>query len=194
MGIPSQFSIPTSNRSRSGSMGSTVPESRQAFGTKAKQFTSDMVFGATVSVEIMDTDRYGRKVGVVYSAKGYNLNQSLVNAGLAWWYRQYAPNDTILRDLEAKARAEKKGLWADPNPIAPWDFRRGETGQKAQGPTAAKSAQAQSVGDTVTVYVTKTGAKYHRDGCKHLSKSKIPMSLEEARGRYEPCSACSPPR
>lgn len=52
-----------------------------------------------------------------------------------------------------------------------------------------------SSGDSnTTVYVTKTGAKYHIDGCRSLSKSKIPISLSEAKARYAPCSVCNPPR
>jgi hypothetical protein len=46
---------------------------------------------------------------------------------------------------------------------------------------------------TIVVYVTKTGEKYHRDGCRYLSKSKIAMSLKEAAARYGPCSVCKPP-
>jgi len=46
----------------------------------------------------------------------------------------------------------------------------------------------------VTVYVTKTGAKYHRDGCRYLSKSRIPISLSDAKNGYGPCSVCNPPQ
>ncbi|WP_243454583.1 hypothetical protein [Desulfosporosinus fructosivorans] len=46
----------------------------------------------------------------------------------------------------------------------------------------------------VTVYITKTGAKYHRDGCRYLSKSKIPISLSDAKSGYGPCSVCNPPQ
>lgn len=45
-----------------------------------------------------------------------------------------------------------------------------------------------------TVYVTKTGSKYHRSGCQYLKKSKIPMALSDARQSYGPCSKCTPPR
>ena len=47
---------------------------------------------------------------------------------------------------------------------------------------------------TITVYVTKTGEKYHNDGCRSLRQSKIPKSLKEAAQRYGPCSICKPPR
>ena len=47
----------------------------------------------------------------------------------------------------------------------------------------------------VTVYVTKTGEKYHSDGCQYLSRSQIPISLADAKaGGYTPCSKCHPPR
>lgn len=46
----------------------------------------------------------------------------------------------------------------------------------------------------VTVYVTKTGKKYHRDGCRYLSQSRIPISLSDAKSGYGPCSVCNPPQ
>lgn len=46
----------------------------------------------------------------------------------------------------------------------------------------------------ITVYITKTGAKYHSSGCRYLSKSKISISLESAKRSYSPCSVCNPPR
>jgi len=54
------------------------------------------------------------------------------------------------------------------------------------------SAQEQSNGNA-TVYVTKTGKKYHLAGCRYLSKSTIPMKLKDAATRYSPCSVCNPP-
>ena len=45
------------------------------------------------------------------------------------------------------------------------------------------------------VYITKTGSKYHRDGCRYLSRSKIPINLSDAKNSgYGPCSVCNPPR
>lgn len=45
-----------------------------------------------------------------------------------------------------------------------------------------------------TVYVTKTGSKYHSDGCRYLRKSQISISLSNAKASYDPCSVCDPPR
>lgn len=58
--------------------------------------------------------------------------------------------------------------------------------------TAAKSTAASS-NATETVYVTRTGSKYHRAGCRSLSRSQIPMTLKEASARYGACSICRPP-
>jgi endonuclease YncB( thermonuclease family) len=65
--------------------GIDTPEKRQDFGNKAKQFTSDMVFGKYVEVEPVTKDRYGRTVGLVY-INGQCLNEELIRAGFAWVY------------------------------------------------------------------------------------------------------------
>jgi micrococcal nuclease len=104
--------------------GIDCPEKRQAFGKRAKRFTSDLVFAKIVTVKVMDIDRYKRIVGEVILEDGTNLNHALVRAGLAWWYQRYAPGDRTLERLEKDARENKRGLWADPDPTPPWEFRR----------------------------------------------------------------------
>ena len=56
---------------------------------------------------------------------GRNLNQELVKQGWCWWYRKYAPGDTVLEGLEKDAREARRGLWADPQPVPPWEWRKG---------------------------------------------------------------------
>jgi endonuclease YncB( thermonuclease family) len=104
--------------------GIDCPEKTQPFGTKARQFTGDAAFGKTVTVKVMDVDRYGRTVGVVYLPNGKALNDELVRAGLAWWYRQYSPAATYLGRYEQQGKAARRGLWVDGNPTPPWDYRR----------------------------------------------------------------------
>ena len=99
------------------------PEKKQAFGQKSKQFTSDLCFGKQVRVERnTKPDRYKRILATVFVGK-INLNQELVKTGFAWHFTRYS-NNQIYTALENKARKSKVGLWVDPNPIAPWDFRR----------------------------------------------------------------------
>jgi endonuclease YncB( thermonuclease family) len=103
--------------------GIDAPEKAQPFATRAKEFTSSLAFGKVVTARVKDRDRYGRLVADVILPDGRNLNHELVRAGFAWWFRRYAPNDRALADLEAEAREAKRGLWADPKPVPPWEWR-----------------------------------------------------------------------
>jgi len=107
--------------------GIDCPERGQAFSRKAKQFISEMVFGKEVEVEPVDVDRYGRLVALVTISESL-VNEELVNAGFAWVYTRYCDRPICERwkVLENEAREAKRGLWADPNPLPPWEFRRQE--------------------------------------------------------------------
>lgn len=102
--------------------GVDCPEARQPYGTRAKQFTSELAFGKTVAVQIRNIDQYGRIVGEVVLPDGRSLNRELVRNGYAWWYRRYS-KDPVLQQLEEEARRERRGLWRDRKPIPPWEFR-----------------------------------------------------------------------
>ena len=52
------------------------------------------------------------------------VNHEMVRAGLAWWFRRYAPRDRKLQALEEEARDARRGLWVEEEPVAPWSFRR----------------------------------------------------------------------
>ena len=107
--------------------GIDTPEHGQPFSKEAKQFTSDMVFGKVVEVHRMDTDRYGRTVALVALDKQL-LNEELVKTGLAWVY-DYDCSEMICetwKSFQLRARLDKLGLWADSNPLPPWEFRRKE--------------------------------------------------------------------
>lgn len=99
-----------------------APEKRQAFGTRSRQALSALVFRQSVTVADAGRDRYGRVLGTVY-VSGFNVNAEMVRQGMAWVYRQYA-TDRSLFALEDEARAGRRGLWADPLPVPPWQFRR----------------------------------------------------------------------
>jgi endonuclease YncB( thermonuclease family) len=99
-----------------------APERGQPYGAKAKDALAALVFGQPVRVEVVDMDRYGRTVGSVWVVD-VNANAEMVRQGFAWVYRKYS-DDPALLALEAEARNAKKGLWADPNPLPPWEWRR----------------------------------------------------------------------
>ncbi len=89
--------------------GIDCPEKRQAVGKRAKHFTSQVVYGKTVTVKDLGQDRYGRTVGEVMLPDGRNLNHEIVREGSAWWYRKYAPEDETLKQLEAEAGKRSAG-------------------------------------------------------------------------------------
>lgn len=107
-----------------------APEKSQAFGQRSKESLSDMVFGKTVRVEQQDVDRYGRVVGRVFIG-GTDVNAEQVRQGMAWVYRQYL-RDTTLLTVEQEARAAKRGLWSNPNPTPPWEYRHGGQGKSEE--------------------------------------------------------------
>ena len=99
--------------------GIDCPEKGQAFGHKAKEAASALVFGKEVTLQTHGLDKYGRTLADVFLPDGMNLNQELVKQGWCWWYRKYAPGDTVLEGLEKDARQARIGLWADPQPLPP---------------------------------------------------------------------------
>jgi endonuclease YncB( thermonuclease family) len=112
----------TGTRHRSAANGGhDAPEKNQSFGTKSKDALAGLVFGKTVTVQSKGTDRYGRTLGVI-SVGDTNVNQKLVAGGWAWHYKQYSSDQTLAR-LESQAKSAGSGLWADANPLPPWDFR-----------------------------------------------------------------------
>jgi len=107
--------------------GIDAPEKKQAFGNRSKESLSALAFDKTVNVETDKQDRYGRQVGKVL-VNGQDVNLVQVERGMAWFYRQYqreqSPNDRRLYEAaEDAARADKRGLWRDADPMPPWEFR-----------------------------------------------------------------------
>jgi len=107
--------------------GIDAPEKKQAFGNRSKESLSALAFDKTVNVETDKQDRYGRQVGKVL-VNGQDVNLVQVERGMAWFYRQYqreqSPNDRRLYEAaEDAARADKRGLWRDAEPLPPWEFR-----------------------------------------------------------------------
>ena len=100
------------------------PEKGQAFGTRAKQAASSLVFGKDVTLNTHGQDKYRRTLADVFRLDGTHVNHTLAKDGWCWWYRKYAPGDTVLEGLEQAAREAKRGLWADPKPVPPWEWRK----------------------------------------------------------------------
>ncbi len=108
--------------------GIDAPEKKQAFGNRSKESLTELVFDKTVAVETTKRDKYGRHIGKVL-VDGRDVNLVQVERGMAWFYRQYqreqSPNDRRLYEaVEDAAKAEKRGLWRDADPVPPWGWRK----------------------------------------------------------------------
>lgn len=109
--------------------GIDAPEKRQDYGSRSRQHLASLVFNKNVSVIGDKRDRYGRVLGKVV-VNGNDANLAMVSAGLAWHYKRYEKEQSVsdrraYAEAELAARAERRGLWQMPNPVPPWDFRRG---------------------------------------------------------------------
>ncbi|MDH4083272.1 MAG: thermonuclease family protein [Nitrospira sp.] len=116
--------------------GLDCPEKDQPYGDEVKPAISALVFAMEVTVEPHGKDKYGRIMADVLLADGTNVNHALVKEGRCWWSRRSAPNNAELERLELEAREAKKGLWEDPEPIPPWEFRKA---QRRRSPGAQKN-------------------------------------------------------
>jgi micrococcal nuclease len=105
--------------------GIDCPEKRQAFGKKAKQFTSNFVYGRDLIIKKINRDRYGRTIALVYVGNKC-LNAELIKNGYAWVYLDYCHKSFCSQWIKYQNRAKnrRRGLWAQPNPLAPWKFRK----------------------------------------------------------------------
>lgn len=97
----------------------------QPFGEEASRALESKISGRNVKVDIIAVDLYRRMVGIIY-LDGRNMNLEMVREGWAWAYRQYLdrPYASEFLDAEKKARAKRLGLWQQPNPVPPWEFRK----------------------------------------------------------------------
>lgn len=105
--------------------GIDAPEKGQPFSTKAKKALSDLIYGKLVSLDIKGKDKYGRFIAIIYNDRGLNINVELVERGLAWWYKHFAPDASELRQAERIAKDRKIGIWSTQAlPTPPWDWRK----------------------------------------------------------------------
>jgi endonuclease YncB( thermonuclease family) len=103
--------------------GIDAPERDQPWAGRAKRALAQRVFGKDVRVNDFGPDSYGRTVGEVY-ADNVCVGCELVREGHAWVFRRYT-DDPVLYQLEAEARAARRGLWALPEEqqVPPWEWR-----------------------------------------------------------------------
>lgn len=114
-----------------------APEKKQAFGTASKNALSSYIFGKTVMLKTSGKDKYGRTIAEVY-LNNKNINKAMVADGYAWAYREYLKDQDYL-SIEEQARSHSIGIWSQPSPIYPSDFRH----NKANTPAVTQSQPIQ---------------------------------------------------
>lgn len=102
--------------------GIDAPEKTQAFGQASKTALSTMTFKQIVEIDITGRDRYNRAICKI-KVGALDVNKELVAKGMAWMYRRYT-SDPAYHLAEEAARTDRLGIWIDPHPISPWEYRQ----------------------------------------------------------------------
>jgi endonuclease YncB( thermonuclease family) len=156
------------------------PEYNQPFGNEAREFTKRVAMSQNVRIEALNQDDYGRTVAKVYLPDNSYLNARIIEAGYAWWFRRYAPNEKLLQTMEEEARSARRGLWSRETPQEPWNFRRPETAMSApsNSPVAITHLHCNGTGvnepdeyvelqNLTSNAIDLTGWTLHDEGRKH---------------------------
>ena len=175
--------------------GIDAPESHQAFGQKSKHHLSSLVFGKDVRVAYKSRDKYGRILGTVY-VDGKDVNLEMIRAGLAWHYKRFDSTPAYAA-AESEARQNRRGLWSDPNPIPPEQFRhRGKSTapsnllRRLVRRSPGEGGTAAPVNDTwpdTGFWLSTNSNKRHNRKCENYRKTRgYPCSASEGT----PCGKC----
>ena len=154
----------------------------EPFGPEASSFLKNMLKGESVYLRFGNDERgkYGRLLAYVYRAPdAIFVNLEIVRQGYGSAYTIYPfKHQEIFRNYEERAQDVGKGLWAGETP-------------KPSSNEVSESAPTTHVDGEMTVYVTKSGKKYHMESCRW---GNVAMSLAKARESYTPCAVCNPPK
>ncbi len=182
-------------------VGIDSPELGQKWASQARDFTASLVLNKTVVVETTGSDQYGRLLGDI-RVDGVDVNEAIVRKGMAWRYDLGGADSQIVA-AERAARAEHAGLWTDPSPIPPWQWRRMHPQRDAAGarsgtPYASSHADRTprlNIEDARGPFHGNTRSHlFHRPGCPHYNCKSCDeafltvQSAEEAG--YTPAGDC----
>ena len=161
----------------------------EAYGKEASNFTKNLLHGESVYLrfDAEKTDKYGRLLAYLYRAPdGLFVNLEIVRQGYGHAYTRFPfKHMDLFRYYGNRARTARKGLYGTP-----------QASSSSTSQVDVSSQESKAIGEAAQeeVYVTRSGTKYHRDGCSSLRRSKISISLAEAKQRYGPCGRCNPPQ
>jgi endonuclease YncB( thermonuclease family) len=155
-----------------------APEKDQDFGRQSRDSLQQMVGRKNVQIDSRAVDQYGRIVGLI-SVDGLDVSQEQVKRGMAWAYSHYRSDKTYI-DLQRAARQARRGLWAQTNPQAPWQWRKSHPSNKP-GPQAFRHG-ASTPAVPVMLYDMECGKKRR---CSQMA------TCDEARFYFARCGISS---
>ncbi len=176
--------------------GIDAPERNQAFGMKSREALKSLVIAKQAVVLKTGFDKYNRTLGIV-KIDGTSVNATMVKDGWAWHFKKYS-SDEALAQFEVEAREANRGLWADGNPISPWDFRD----KKKDAPTAvspvrvatpkagskANTKESEPVKKEKSYWLNSSTGVRHNSGCKHFGTTKNGRACDASEGKA--CGIC----
>lgn len=122
-----------------------APELSQDYGPEAKAALAAIIEVQPIRIVPFGVDQYGRKLAQVWVGEQL-INKALVQAGSAWAFSPVLQDPSYI-PLQSSAKAAKIGLWAGPNPVAPWQYRdaaRGVSAPRLSGNRAPRIVRQQS--------------------------------------------------
>lgn len=160
--------------------GIDAPENRQPFGTESADQLAYLVQGMNVVAVVGPPDANNQHIGAVFM-DGEDVSLAQIRKGMAWSFSKTSTSLTreqkdAFKRAEVNARTEKLGLWATPEPIAPWIFRGESTDQLGTGErtnSVVPSTSKASVPTTTNKPTTAVPRKYilgPRGGCYYLNE------------------------
>lgn len=168
--------------------GVDAPESKQNYGKKSRKALAELVEGKEVSVVVHKKGQFDRYIGNVY-LNGEDIGFKQIEAGMAWHFKQYSYEQTPeerkkYAQAQAAAQNDRRGLWEDKEPVAPWVYRNEKADDAAKNEKSEDAAKEEKTEpDAEKVEEKPTGAngsgaggdrKYilgPRGGCYYVSES-----------------------
>jgi hypothetical protein len=148
-----------------------------------------------VEVDEVDVDRYGRVVARLHVGQ-VEINAEQVRRGMAWVYDSYCRDAVCVdwRRLEDAARGSSLGLWGDPRPMPPWEWRKSKRGASTQGVQHKGGVEGRPSG--IGYHGNQRSHVFHRSGCKDYDCPNCVVAFETredaVKNGFRPCGVCRP--
>lgn len=103
--------------------GIDAPEKKQKYGKESTEVLKQLIEGKYINLKVTGIDQYKRILAYTFLTLYQEASFEMVLSGYAWHFEKYNKNEN-LKKAQMMAKVKKIGLWADPNPVPPWDFRK----------------------------------------------------------------------